>query len=182
MARARGRERGSVQNEGGCVVEERFAFDDGERRARDAEAREHGRSGDGVGRGDDRAEQDGGGQRHPRRENLHDAGNGGGGQHHQADRESDDPDDAPAHLVERSAERFGVEQRRQEREQHFVRVGVEAREVRKVAQRKAAEHQHDRIRNAPPLRQRDQRNRNDQQNAEETQRNHARDGFGEAEP
>lgn len=76
---------GPVRNERGRIVEQGLAFDERDHDARRAEATEDGRCREGVGRGDDGAEREGGGPAHP--------GDRGVGRDRDEDhREHDEPD------------------------------------------------------------------------------------------
>ena len=62
-----------------------------------------------------------------------------------------------AQVAERGEERRRVEERRQDRDEHDLRLQLDVRDARHEAEREPAEHEQDRVRHAQPRRKREQR-------------------------
>jgi hypothetical protein len=73
--------------------------------------------------------------------------------HDNADRKQGDRPGVAAQVAQRGEESGAVEQRREEDQQHQVRVQLQLRDARDVADSDAAEHEGDRVRHAQHARQ-----------------------------
>jgi hypothetical protein len=116
----------SEYGEGGCVIDEAFSFEYGDTSAGHAHAFEDGGCGDGVGRGDDTAEEesereceagdDGGGE----------PGDGGGGREYEAESEDEDGAFPFPELVPGGGPCGFEEEGREEDEEYEIGVDIDA--------------------------------------------------------
>ena len=145
----RGRHRELVGDEGRRVVDQRLAFDDRHVAARGADARGDRRRRDGIGRRHDGAQHERRLPRHAVDDLVGDDGHAEHREDHEADREQADLAQVVAQLAQRGEEGRGVEQRRQDDDQHDVGVELHVGDAGDEAQRRAADHEQDRIRDLP---------------------------------
>ena len=124
-------------------------------------ARDRGRR-DRVGGRDDGAERE---RRRPAEADhaVGDDGDGGHRHQHEPDREQADRPRVRAQVAERGEERGGVEERRQDADEHELGLELEGRDPRREPEREAAEHEQDRVGDSRPRREREQRCRRRQE-------------------
>ena len=144
-----GRHRELVGDEGRRVVDQRLAFDDRHVAARGADARGDRRRRDGIGGRHDGAQHEGRLPRHPVDHLVGDDRHAHHREDHEADREQADLAQVVAQLVQRGEEGRGVEQRRQDDDQHDVGVELHVGDARDEAERRAADDEQDRIGDLP---------------------------------
>ena len=148
-----------VEDEGGAVVDHRLAFDQQPHPLGRAEAAEDRGRGDGVGRGEDGAEDRRLGPAHPRHQCVGDEGDDAGGDEDEADREQRQRPHHRPQLQRRGAPAGGVDQRRQEDEEDRVRLQFDARQAGDEGDREAAEDEDDRRRDLAEVGEADEQGR-----------------------
>ena len=161
-----GGDRDLVGDQRGRVVDQRLALDDRHDPAGDADAARDRGGGDGVGGGDDRAEDEGGGPRHVVDHGVGDERDRERGRQHQPDREHADLAHVLAQLAQAGEEARAVEQRREEDEQDEVRLQLGVRDPRDPRDGEAAEDEEDRVRDREHARGRDEDRDGEQQPGE----------------
>ena len=140
------RDRELVEHERGPVVGEVLALDDRQQAPRRPDTSQDLRRGYGVGGGDDRAQYEGGPPVEPDHV-VRDGGNRDHGDQHHRHGQQEYRARVAAQVAQRREERGAVEQRRQEDEQHQLRVELDLRDAGHEADDGAAEHQRDRVGN-----------------------------------
>ena len=146
----------AVGDERGAVVDQALALDQRDQARRQPEPLGDRAGGGRIGRRDDCSEHE---RLRPAEAGDDCVRDGGDGKHrdeHEPDREEPDRLHVRPELAQRGEERAAVEQRRQHRDEHEVRVQVHLGRMRHEADHRAAEHQHDRVRDAQELRGRKQ--------------------------
>ena len=162
-AAGRDPDRDPVEDEGGAVVDHRLAFDQQPHPFGGAEAAEDRGRGDGVGGGEDGAEDRRLGPAQLRDEGVGDEGDDGGGEEDEPDREQAERQHQRPQLLRRGAPAGGVDQRRQEDEEDRVGVEFDLGQARDQGDREAAEDEHDRRRDLAEVGEADQQRRRQQQ-------------------
>ena len=142
----RGGHRELVGDERRRVVDQRLALDDRHVAPRRADTRGDRRRRDGIGGRHDGAQHERGLPRHAVDDLVGDDGHAEHGEDHQADGEQADLAQVVAQLAQRGEEGGGVEQRRQDDDEHDVGVELHVGDAGDEAQRRAADHEQDRIR------------------------------------
>jgi hypothetical protein len=92
-----------------------------------------------------------------------DDGDADGREHDEAEREQPDRPNAGSQVTERGEERSAVQERRQDAEEDQLRRKLDGRHPRQEADREAAEHEQDRVRDAQGRREREHRRNGDEQ-------------------
>ena len=116
-------QRRSIGDQGGGVVEQRLALDQGPDDARRPEPAEHARGGQGIGRPDDGTEGERARPAETRDDRVRDHGHDDHGEDHQPERQPDERGEVGAELADRRFDGGREQQRRQEDQQH--QVGLE---------------------------------------------------------
>ena len=142
----RGRDRELVGDERRRVVDQRLALDDRHVAPRGADPRGDRRRRDGIGGRHDGAQHEGRLPRHAVDELVGDERHAHHREDHEADGEQADLAEVVAQLAQRGEEGRGVEQRRQDDDEHDVGVELDVGDAGDEAQRRAADHEQDRIR------------------------------------
>ena len=166
MSRYHRGDRELVDGQAGAVVDQRLTLEDRGDAIGCAQAPEHGSRRDRIGGSEDRAQHQCWSPPDTR-DRVSDRRHGGHRQQHEADREQPDRAGVSSKILGRGAERRGVDQRRQEHEQHGVGVDLWRGGSRHQPDRQTAEHEHDRVMNVdrprhPRQHGRRQQQRNDQ--------------------
>ena len=154
-----------VGDEGGAVVDQALALDDRDDAPGNAKAPSDRRRGDGIGRGDDRAENERFGPAEVEcgmshhRDDAH-------RRQHQADRQQADLADVAAQLAQWGEERRRVQQWRQQDQQDELRIELDVGDVGDRGEAESTEHHQQRVRDTDQLsgdQQRDDGGENDEQ-------------------
>src|SRR5439155_7378327 len=139
-----------VGHQGGGVVDQSFAFQEGHDPPRGAEPPHDGDGRHRVGGRDNGAEHEGGGPGDLGDERVGHGGNGADGQqHHNRAVPGDGPELRPE-VAQRGGERGQVEQRRDEEEEERLRLQHDAGKAGDGGEGQAAEHEEDRVREVEP--------------------------------
>ncbi len=133
-----------VEDQRGAVVDHRLAFDQQPHPLGGAEAAEDRGGGDGVGGGEDGAEDSRLGPAQPRHGRVGDEGDDGGSDEDEPDREQRQRPHHRPQLQRRGAPARRVDQRRQEDEEDRVRVEFDLGQAGDEGDRQAADDEHDR--------------------------------------
>ena len=156
--------------QGGGVIEQRFAFEDGGDDGGEAERARDGGCGDGVGCGDDSAEQEAGAEVELGDEAVGEEGDAEHGEGDEPGGQHADAEEILAEAARVGLPRGGVEQRRKEDEEDDVRRERDARNVRKEREDQTCEHEQDGIRHVEASREaREEGDDRKQQNADALQ-------------
>ena len=113
-------DRGAQRDQRGGVVEQRLPLEDRHDPARDADAPRDRGGRDGVRRGDDGTEREGGRPGDGRDHVVGHDRDADGGERHQADREQQDRPAVGVEVDQRGLQRRGVEQRREQPDEHHL--------------------------------------------------------------
>jgi hypothetical protein len=158
-----GRDRDLVRDQRRCVVEQALGLHRAHQAPWKLESAHDARACERVGRRDDGSERERRRPREPRDERVRDHCD----RHHRREHE---PDGAERHCSQVRAdvaqvreERGPVEERRQEHDEHDVRIEADRRHPRHESEQRPAEDEHDRIGDGHPARQRAQARDRDQQ-------------------
>ena len=146
MSRYHCGDRELVDGQAGAVVDQRLTLEDRGDAIGCAQAPEHGSRRDRIGGSEDRAQHQCWSPPDTRDRVSH-RRHGGHRHQHEADREQPDRAGVSSKILGRGAERRGVDQRRQEHEQHGVGVDLWRGGSRHQPDRQTAEHEHDRVMN-----------------------------------
>ena len=149
---AGGRDRRPQRDQGGGVVEQRLALEDRDDASRQPDPAADRRGRDGVGRRDDRADRERQRPAEVGQQQVDDHGHPGGGEDDQSDRQQQDRSPVGVEVDEGGLHRGGVQQRRQQAEQHHVGLEMDLRHHRQEGARHADDDQQQRRRQADPLR------------------------------
>jgi hypothetical protein len=139
-------------------ADEALAFDDRDEMSRHLHSFEDRDGREFVGRGDDRAEDEGHRPRKARNARVRDRGDREGRCEHQADRKDPDSSGVSSHRVGRGGDCLPVEQGRQEDHEDEIRVEPNPRQSGDESQNEPTEHQGNRVREVDPPRELDERN------------------------
>ena len=167
-----GRDRQLVGDQGGGVVEQPFALQDGDDPLRQAEPLGDGHGGDRVGRGHDGPEAERDRPRQPER-GMGEHGHAAHGDQHEPDGQERDRAQVGPHLAHRDVQRGPVQQRRQEHQQGQVGVELDPRETRHEPDPDPDDHEQDRVGHARPRGQRDHHRDGGQEPQQQLDRFHA---------
>ena len=144
-------DRGAEGDEGGCVVEQRLTLEDRHDAPRQPDAPGHRRRGDGVRGCDDGSDGDRGRPAQARHQPVDDRGHRERRDEDEQDREPQDRAAVGVEVDQRGLDRRRVEQRRQQPQQHDLRLEVDRRDAGDVRRRGADDDQQERRRDAQPL-------------------------------
>ena len=162
-----GDDRHAVDDQGGAVVHEALALDEGDQPPRKPQPLGDRGGGGRVGGGDDRTEYEGRGPGQLRDDGVGDDCDRDRRGQHETDGEERDRDSVGPELAQRGEEGGAVQERREERDEHEVGRELDRRHARHEAEREAAEDEEDRVRDPDDLRDREQRGAGDQEPQED---------------
>jgi hypothetical protein len=151
-ARQRGGDREAEQHEAGRIVQQALAFEQHHQPARQRDALEHRLRGDRVGRRHDRAEREARGPRQRRHDPVHGVADRERRERDRADREQQDAADVALEFLPDGEICAVHQQRRQEHQQHELRVEVDGRQAGDERDADAAHQQRGGRRQAQSLR------------------------------
>jgi hypothetical protein len=175
-ARERRRHGKFVEHQARGVVHQALALEHGHDAARHAELRQDRGRRHRVRRRHDGAEREGHRPRHLRNEEPHGRGDHQHGDDHQANREQPDRPQVRLEVAPRGEQRRLIQDGRQHQHEQILGVELQLRQLRDEAERPAAEHQRDGIRQAGAARDPAQRHRAEQQEDDDLEDAHAARG------
>ena len=154
------------------VVEEALALKHGDQPLRKAQPVSDRCRRDGVGRRYDRAQRDGGRERHARHQPRNDHGHGERGREHQAQRQQRDRPSLPPQLARRGHVASREQDRRQKQEQDDLRLELDPGKAGHEGDDEPAEDHEDRVRHPDPPRDPGQQRDETQKQNDRTDRVH----------
>jgi hypothetical protein len=168
-----------VRDEGGAIVHEALAFDEGDKPARKPDALGDCSCGCRIGGGDHRPEHEGDSPAQAGDEHVRDDCDDDHRAEDEPDREECDGKRVLAEVSKRGEEGGSVEERWQHRDEDEIGRQLDVRDSRDEPEPDAADHEQNRIRNTRPLR-RDEQQRDGDENGDEREAFFGREGHSTA--